>query len=289
MADLAFLGNNIKAPFSSIRQLFDHLRAKPDVADALNATYTYHGLFKTAASKNGLSDQKFIIEISPTRLGLRLAELDLFLYSHGFTEVLEFFTELTSKNLHHLLSMLGATIGADLFPLHRSSNINFRLYDYTPDTAAPQSEIGCGVHRDYGTFSIVFQDETLGLEIESASHPGEWLPVPADSAVMLCGWSAFIVSGGELRAVRHRVRRQPGVRRLSAVLFVAPDLNVALKPIISGKSNVQFSPDVLEGKVNVGRLKEFRDKKWCWREGNAKPEDGEDVSQDADIERLILG
>lgn len=29
---------------------------------------------------------------------------------------------------------------------------------------------------------------------------------------------------------RHRVRRVPGVRRLSAVLFVAPDLDVKMAP-----------------------------------------------------------
>ncbi|XXG95720.1 hypothetical protein Hte_001990 [Hypoxylon texense] len=289
MADLVLLDSTVQAPFSSIRQLFDHLRAKPEAADALNATYPSRGVFKTAAFKNGQSDQKLTIDFSPNRLARVPAELQSSLSSHGFTEVLEFFSELTSKHLDHMLSVLGAAIGADLFPLHRSRNINFRLCDYTPDTAAPQSENGCGAHRDYGTFSIIFQDGTSGLEIENASHRGEWVPVPADKVVMLCGWSAFIISGGELRAVRHRVRRQPGVRRLSAVLFVAPDLDVTLKPITPGKSDVQFSLDVLEGKVNVSWFKEFMGKRWRWREGNAKLEDGEDVTQDEDIERLVLG
>lgn len=289
MDDLVLLDSTVTAPFNSIRQLFDHLRAHPEIADALNATYPSRGVFKTAAFKNGQSDQKLTIDISPNRLARVPADLHSSLASHGFTEVTKFFSELTAKHLDHLLSMLGSAIGTDLFPLHRSRNINFRLCDYTPDTAAPQSENGCGAHRDYGTFSIIFQDGTAGLEIEDASRPGEWLPVPADKVVMLCGWSAFIVSGGELRAVRHRVRRQPGVRRLSAVLFVAPDLDVTLQPITSGKTTVRFSPDVLQGKVNVGWFKEFMGKRWRWREGNAQLEDGEVVSQDEDIEKLILG
>ncbi|KAI5857447.1 hypothetical protein GGS23DRAFT_587470 [Durotheca rogersii] len=189
---------------------------------------------------------------------------------------------------------MGAAIGADLFPLHTSRNVNFRLCDYTPDTAAPKSENGCGAHRDYGTFSIIFQDGTSGLEIESAYEPGEWLPVPADKVVVLCGWCAYIVSDGELRAVRNRVRRQPGVRRLSAVLFVAPDLDVTLKPIVSveralGKPAALFSSEIMEGKINVGWFKEFMGKRWRWREGNAQLEDSEDPTQDEDIERLILG
>ncbi|KAL7625867.1 hypothetical protein AAE478_005090 [Parahypoxylon ruwenzoriense] len=288
-ADVAFLDSSVKAPFNSIRQLFDHLRANPEAADALNASYPSRGVFKTAAFNNSISDQKLTIDISPNRLTRIPAGLQSSLSSHGFGEVIEFFKELTTKHLDQMLVMLGATVGVDLFPLHQSRNINFRLCDYAPDTAAPQSENGCGAHRDYGTFSIIFQDGTAGLEIESASQPSEWLPVPADKVVVLCGWCAFIVSGGELRAVRHRVRRQAGVRRLSAVLFVAPDLDVVLKPVISGDHTVQFSSEVLESKVNVGWFKEFMGKRWRWREGNALLQDGEDLTQDEDIERLILG
>ena len=43
-----------------------------------------------------------------------------------------------------------------------------------------------------------------GVEVEDPARPGAWLPVPADRVVVLCGWSAFVLSGGELRAVRHR-------------------------------------------------------------------------------------
>ncbi|KAI1406078.1 Clavaminate synthase-like protein [Hypoxylon fuscum] len=289
MADIALLDSSVKAPFNSIRQLFDHLRASPEAADALNASYPSRGVFKTAALENSTSDQKLTIDISPNRLACIPAEFQSSLSPHGFGEVVKFFSELTTKHLDNMLSMLGAAVGVDLFPLHRSRNLNFRLCDYPPATAAPESENGCGAHRDYGTFSIIFQDGTSGLEIEDPSQPGGWLPVPADKVVMLCGWCAYIVSGGELRAVRHRVRRQPGVRRLSAVLFVAPDLDVALKPITQGKDAARFSSEVMEGKLNVGWFKEFMGKRWRWREGNAQLEDGEQVTQDEEIDRLILG
>ncbi|KAI8959867.1 Clavaminate synthase-like protein [Daldinia sp. FL1419] len=289
MADIALLDSDIKAPFDSIRQLFDHLRANQEAADALNATYPSRGVFKTAALKNSASDQKLTIDISPNRLSRVPAELKSSLAPYGFSEVINFFEELTAKHFDNMLSVLSKAAGVDLFPVHRSRNINFRLCDYPPVTADPESENGCGAHRDYGTFSIIFQDGNEGLEIERPSQPGVWVPVPADKLVMLCGWCAFIVTGGELRAVRHRVRRQPGVRRLSAVLFVAPDLDVALKPIPQGEHAVQFSSDILEAKYNVGWFKEFMGKRWRWREGNAQLEDGEKITQDEDIERLILG
>ncbi|KAI1467810.1 Clavaminate synthase-like protein [Daldinia caldariorum] len=291
MADIALLDSSVQAPFDSIRQLFDHLRANPEAADALNASYPTRGVFKNAALKNGSSDQKLTIDISPQRLACIPTELQASLSLCGFGEVIKFFSELTTTHLDNMLSMLGAAAGGvDLFPLHRSRNINFRLCDYTPATAAPESENGCGAHRDYGTFSIIFQDGTAGLEIESPAQPGTWLPVPADKVVVLCGWCAFIVSGGELRAVRHRVRRQPGVRRLSAVLFVAPDLDVALKPITpEGSEVVRFSSEIMDGKIDVRWFKECMGKRWRYREGNAHLEDGEKITQDEDIERLILG
>ncbi|KAI1489809.1 oxidoreductase [Biscogniauxia mediterranea] len=287
--DLAFLKSDLHAPFESIGRLFDHLRANPAHADALNATYPTRGVFKTAAVNNGSSDQKLTIDLSPKRLSCIPSDLKLSLAPYGLGQVLQFFDELTTKHLDQVLTSLGAAVGVDLFPIHKTRNINFRLCDYTPDTAAPESRNGCGAHRDYGTFSIIFQDGTAGLEIESATQPGLWVPVPATQVVVLCGWSAFIVSGGQLRAVRHRVQRQPGVRRLSAVLFVAPDLDVALKPINAMDHRVKFSPAILDGEIDVRWFKEFMGKRWRWREGNAQLEDGEYITQDQDIERLILG
>jgi isopenicillin N synthase-like dioxygenase len=52
--------------------------------------------------------------------------------------------------------------------------------------------------------------------------------------------------------VRHRVRRVPGVRRLSTVLFVAPDMEVDLKPLEVDKGSRAFLEAIIEGKINIG-------------------------------------
>jgi isopenicillin N synthase-like dioxygenase len=166
--------------------------------------------------------------------------------------------------------------------------MNFRLCDYTPAMAAPHSDNGCGAHTDSGTFAIIFQDGTSGLEVKR--QPGVWRPVPADHVVVLCGWCAYILSGGELRAVRHRVTRQPGVRRLSAVLFVAPDLDVVLQPVDATKAVARFSSRVESGSIDVRWFKEVMGKSWRYREegnGDVNDDDAE-MSQSQAIERLIL-
>jgi isopenicillin N synthase-like dioxygenase len=65
--------------------------------------------------------------------------------------------------------------GADLATLHEARNNNLRLIDYFP--CAEPSGPRCGEHRDYGTYTIVFQDGAVGgLEFDI---DGKWVQVPA--------------------------------------------------------------------------------------------------------------
>ena len=57
-ADIAYLDTPLRAPFDAIQRLFDHLRADPAAAAALNATYPSRGVFKTAAVRDAAADQK---------------------------------------------------------------------------------------------------------------------------------------------------------------------------------------------------------------------------------------
>ncbi|KAK6527034.1 hypothetical protein TWF281_010229 [Arthrobotrys megalospora] len=280
----------VQPPFGAIRQLFDHLRANPNDASALNNAYPKRGIFKSAALKNGLSDQKFTIDLSPTRDSLIPEAIRASLASHGLDDVLSFFNDTVDAHVSTILSSLSKIAGADLSLGHKNLNMNFRLCDYNPVTADPTSSNGCGEHTDYGTFSIIFQDGTPGLEVEAPYAPGTWIPIPGDATVVLAGWCALILSGGRVCAVRHRVRRTPGVRRLSVVLFVAPDLDVKLTPMTED-TNVSFSKKIMGGEIDVDWFKDVMGKRWRWREGNLELAEGEDESivQDEEIKKLIFG
>lgn len=112
------------------------------------------------------------------------------------------------------------------------------------------------------------------------------MPAPGDATVILAGWCAVILSGGCIQATRHRVRRTPGMRRLSAV-FVAPDLDVKLKPLDGSRISRPFSAKILSGGVSVRWFKETMGKKWRHREGNEEEEDDGKAGQDAMIETLV--
>jgi hypothetical protein len=276
-----------KAPFSAIQALFDHLHTHPDDVAKLNATYPHRGVIKTAALHKTESDQKFTIDLSPMRNSRIPEVLRESLDPNGLAEVLDFFNALSAQYVPTILSSLSILAGTDLAAAHTSYNMNYRLCDYNPNTAAPDSSNGCGAHTDYGTFSIIFQDGTPGLELEET--PGMWVPVPGDATVVLTGWCAVILSGGRVSAAKHRVRRAPGVRRLSAVLFVAPDLDVKLKPLGDSQPVRPFSETIMRGDLDVETFKDVMGKRWRYREGNEEMDNADSLSQDNEIENMVWG
>ncbi|KAK8247158.1 oxidoreductase [Phyllosticta capitalensis] len=276
----------VKAPFEAIQRLFDHLRSHPSDVDAINSAYPKRGILKTAAVLNPKSDQKFTFDLSPHRVDCLPGEAQ-----QRLSEIITFFEAAASAYVEDLLSACSnlAGPGVDMAKAHTNRNWNFRLCDYaTENIANPESDNGCGAHTDYGTFTIIFQDGTPGLEIEDPSAPTGWSLVPGDATIVLAGWCAAILSGGRIRAARHRVRRVPGVRRLSAVLFVAPDLDVKLTPLPGVKPVRPFTERISSGEEDVAWFKEVMGKRWRHREGNEDIPEGELTgSQDDDINKLV--
>jgi hypothetical protein len=287
---IAFLDPGIKAPFKAIQKLFDHLQSSPEDAAALNATYPRRGIHKTAATSNPTSDQKFTIDLSPNRSESIPSELSTSLSKHGLQDILTSFDTVDKTWSTRILDSLRVLSGGvNLMPAHRAPQVNFRICDYNPQTASLESDKGCGAHTDCGTFSIIFQDVTGGLEFEDPSSDDTWIPIPGDATVVLAGWCAVILTGAGVVAARHRVRRTPGVRRLSAVLFVAPHPDAVLSPLAgSPRLAKQFSRPVKNGELTVGWFKEFMGKKWRHREGNEDLDSTADLmSQDDETRQLI--
>ena len=90
----------------------------------------------------------------------------------------------------------------------------------------------CGEHSDYGTLTLLYQDELGGLEVKGVE--GGWIqadPLPGCLLVNV-GDLLEVVSGGRYPATRHRVRvpeqeLRRRTSRQSIVFFVHPDDEVA--------------------------------------------------------------
>jgi len=96
--------------------------------------------------------------------------------------------------------------------------------------------IRCGEHSDYGTITILFQDDMGGLEVKSVKD--SWIPAdPIPGAILInVGDLLENLTGGRYPATKHRVRiPQEEVRRRckrqSIAFFVHPDDAVLCSPL----------------------------------------------------------
>eukprot|EP00092_Neocalanus_flemingeri_P012301 GFUD01013259.1.p1 GENE.GFUD01013259.1~~GFUD01013259.1.p1 ORF type:complete len:314 (+),score=82.24 GFUD01013259.1:50-991(+) len=100
----------------------------------------------------------------------------------------------------------------------------------------PEGYVRCSEHTDYGTFTILFQDQYPGLEVKSTS--GSWVsadPIPGTILVNI-GDLLEMWTGGRYPATKHRViipeeEIKKSAPRQSIVFFVHPDNQVVVKSL----------------------------------------------------------
>ena len=111
-----------------------------------------------------------------------------------------------------------------------------KLNHYPPQDAPPDADIiGVRSHTDYGAFTILWQDDLGGLEILNKS--GEWVVVPPmpDSFVINIGDMMQVWSNGRFSSTSHRVINRSGRDRYSIPMFVQPDYDTVIEPLIGAK------------------------------------------------------
>lgn len=96
------------------------------------------------------------------------------------------------------------------------------------------SDIGVVPHSDEGSFTILWQDDNGGLEIETKS--GEWVeapPIPGTYVVNI-GNMMQIWSNGEFSSTPHRVINRSGADRYSIPLFSYARSDALITPLLNG-------------------------------------------------------
>lgn len=81
-----------------------------------------------------------------------------------------------------------------------------RLLHYPPMTQAPEpGQIRAGEHSDYGSVTLLFQDQVGGLEVQTAN--GDWISAPCIPNTVLINTGDLMErwSNGVFRSTRHRV------------------------------------------------------------------------------------
>ncbi|MEM7207563.1 MAG: 2OG-Fe(II) oxygenase family protein [Pseudomonadota bacterium] len=126
----------------------------------------------------------------------------------------------------------------------RFDNPNSRLkINHYPPQENPRDQYNIGVlpHTDSGGFTILWQDESGGLEIQNKS--GEWVGAPPieDTFVINLGQTMQIWTNGYFAATPHRVVNRSGGDRYSIPLFVNPNSDALIEPVV-GETDNDFAP-----------------------------------------------
>jgi isopenicillin N synthase-like dioxygenase len=107
----------------------------------------------------------------------------------------------------------------------RDPDVSLRMLHYAPHPDdAEYNQLGCGAHTDWGAITVLAQDDSGGLEVQTAA--GDWIfaePIPGTFVVnigdLLARWTNDLY-----RSTPHRVlNNRSGRSRYSAALFFDPD------------------------------------------------------------------
>ncbi|KIK56897.1 hypothetical protein GYMLUDRAFT_229896 [Collybiopsis luxurians FD-317 M1] len=110
---------------------------------------------------------------------------------------------------------IGMDLPFDFFlRYHEDAENQLRLLHYpeAPTDVFESGEKGrIGAHTDFGTATLLFQDDCGGLEVDSPSDPGVFMPVPPVPGTVLFNIGDFLMrwSNDTLKSTLHRVRAPP--------------------------------------------------------------------------------
>lgn len=130
----------------------------------------------------------------------------------------------------------GLRLSADFFvDRHRGENVTLRLLRYPAGLPARDAtQLGAGAHTDYGSITLLFQDEVGGLEVRGLD--GAWRVAPPIPGCVLINTGDLMErwTNRRFRSTPHRVLPVRGARdRYSMALFVDPDSAVTVECIPS--------------------------------------------------------
>ncbi len=130
-------------------------------------------------------------------------------------------------------------------PFHEAMT-RLKINHYPPqDNPESVKHIGVVPHSDSGAFTILWQDDGDGLEIQNKS--GEWIGAPSipDTFVINIGNIMQIWTNGQFSSTPHRVINRGGRDRYSIPVFVYPGHDAVIAPI--GNNEADGEPGLLCG------------------------------------------
>lgn len=123
-------------------------------------------------------------------------------------------------------------------PVSRGSLV---YYPAQPPDAG-ERQFGVSPHTDYGVITLLHQDKVGGLQV--SNRRGEWVtahPIQ-DTLVINVGDLLARWSNDRFKSTPHRVVNTSGRERLSIAVFVDPDYDTAIEPVVAAGEQARHAP-----------------------------------------------
>ncbi|ESA33987.1 2og-fe oxygenase [Leptolyngbya sp. Heron Island J] len=180
-----------------------------------------------------------------------------------FRQTMNDFFELCSTATEQIFRAFACALSmpADyLVQHHQTQNYTLRLLHYPPLTAAPRAgQLRAGAHSDYGSLTLLFQDNVGGLEVQTAQ--GDWIAAPTIANTVLINTGDLMQqwSNNIFRSTKHRVKLPNSAQsnRYSIAFFCQPDADadiVCLPTCHSQQNPPKYAP-VKSGDYLLSRLR----------------------------------
>lgn len=135
----------------------------------------------------------------------------------GFRAFLTGFFETCYTVELELLRLIAVGMGLDesfFLDYHQKKDNQLRLLHYPPveeELLRGGKADRIGAHSDFGTMTMLFQDEVGGLEVEDIHVKGKFNPAPYIPGTIVVNIGDFLMrwSNDELKSTLHRVRAPP--------------------------------------------------------------------------------
>lgn len=178
--------------------------------------------------------------------------------------VLNAYFDATHRCACDMLRALAVSIDApeDTFSSRMTKPISRGALVYYPpqEKDAGENQFGVAPHTDYGVITLLHQDNVGGLQV--ATRKGEWVtahPIPGtlviNSGDLLGRWT-----NDRFKSNPHRVINSSGRERLSIAMFVDPDFDTPIVPVVKPGEHSHHAP-VSCGEYILGRF----DKAFAYR------------------------
>ena len=112
--------------------------------------------------------------------------------------------------------------------------------DQTPEAGTEQ--YGVSPHTDWGCLTLLVQDNAGGLEVQG--RDGDWVtahPIEGTYVVnvgdLLARWT-----NDRFKSTPHRVVNRSGRERLSCAMFIDPDRDTLVAPVVSDGETARYTP-----------------------------------------------